>query len=563
MCLPTRTMLVPQELADRAARFGERIAVRVDQGPELSYRDWDGAANAVAWGMAAAGIRRGDRVVLLLTNGEACDFAVAFAACHRLGAAAVPVNPRYAARELDHILADSGAGLVVAGTEADRVRGVPVRSCEQLASGDRSPFSVDLAPDDLAEIFYTSGTTGLPRGVASTHANHARAHGMAPLETGGVLLHSIPLATFTGVQGGVLTPLRLAVTVYVLPRFDTERFASLIGTERPMWLLMVPADILLLLESHALEACDTSSVAIAMFGGAATPPAAVLRLGELLPNAMLLNGYGLTEGGGSVCVLPPGEAARRPGSVGKPMRGVEVRIVDDGGAEMPTGTVGEIALRVPDGERRYWNDPEASLRTWRAGWVHTGDLGRLDDDGFLYVVDRVKDVIIRGGYNVASAEVEAAIHEQPDVAECAVVGVPHPILGQDVAAVVRMRDGATPMELDALRAQLADRLGRLQAAASSWSSRPSHSPGTPRESSTRRRSRPRCNATGSPSATRRFRGLPALRLLGGEDPGEEWERGVLRDALEVDLDPHADPNVLGSTLTRFVMMRGPRRDRSA
>ena len=256
----------------------------------------------------------------------------------------------------------------------------------------------------------------------------------------------------------MLTPLRLAVTAYVLPRFETERFASLIGTERPLWLLMVPAHILLLLESRALEACDTSSVAIAMFGGAATPAAAVLRLGELLPNAMLLNGYGLTEGGGSVCVLPPGEAVRRPGSVGKPMRGVEVRIVDDGGAEVPTGSVGEIALRVPDGERRYWNDPEASARTWRGGWVHTGDLGRLDDDGFLYVVDRVKDVIIRGGYNVASAEVEAAIHEQPDVAECAVVGVPHPILGQDVAAVVRMRDGATPVELDVLRAQLADRL---------------------------------------------------------------------------------------------------------
>ncbi len=450
-------MPVPEELAARAARFGDRVAVRVDGGPALTYGDWDRAANAVARGLAAAGVTRGDRVVLLLTNTEACEFAVAYAACHRAGAAAVPVNPRYAPRELAHIIRDSGARLVVAGTEAGRVEGVPVASCAELAAPDASPFSVELKPEDLAEIFYTSGTTGLPRGVASTHANSSK-HDLAPLEGGGTLLHSIPLATFTGVQGGVLTPLRLGITVLVLARFDTTRFAELIERARPLWVLMGPAHILLLLEAGVLETTDTSSVAIAMFGGAATPSAAVLRLGELLPNAMLLNGYGLTEGGGSICVLPPGEAARRPGSVGKPMRGVEVRIIDDAGAPVEVGAVGEIALRVPSGERRYWNDDDATARTWRVGWVHTGDLGRLDDDGFLYVVDRAKDVIIRGGYNVASAEVEAAIFELPDVAECAVVGVEHHVLGQDVAAVLRLRDGAPTLELEKLRTALADRL---------------------------------------------------------------------------------------------------------
>jgi acyl-CoA synthetase (AMP-forming)/AMP-acid ligase II len=423
----------------------------------LSYREWDRRADAVAGGMRAAGVEWGDRVVLLLTNGEACDFAVAYVACHRAGAAAVPVNPRYADRELAHVLADSGARLVVADDQAARVRTVPVHSVATLAAGNGPASAVDIGADDLAEIFYTSGTTGLPRGVASTHANSAP-HDMQPLDAGGTLLHSIPLATFTGVQGGLLTPLRLAITALVLPRFDVDRFAELIETERPLWLLMVPAHILLLLESGALADRDTDSVAIAMFGGAPTPPAAVLRLGELLPNAMLFNGYGLTEGGGSVCVLPPGEAARRPGSVGKPMRGVEVRIVDDSGAPVATGTVGEIALHLPSGERRYWNDPGATARTWRDGWVHTGDLGRVDEDGFLYVVDRAKDVIIRGGYNVASAEVEAALHELPVVAECAVVGVPHPILGQDVAVVLRLRDGAEPLTADDLRTDLRDRL---------------------------------------------------------------------------------------------------------
>jgi acyl-CoA synthetase (AMP-forming)/AMP-acid ligase II len=450
-------MLMIEELADRAARFGDRIAMRVDGGPSLTYREWDQAASAVARGLHAAGVQHGDRVVLLLTNSEACDFAVAFVACHRAGAVAVPVNPRYAARELDHVLADSGARLVVAGTEAARAHGVPARSCPELAVVDGPTPAIKLAPDDLSEIFYTSGTTGLPRGVASTHANSSQ-HSMAPLDEGGTLLHSIPLATFTGVQGGVLTPLRLAVTAHVVPRFDAARFAELIETERPLWLLMVPAHILLLLESGALETRDTSSVMIAMFGGASTPPGAVLRLGELLPNAMLLNGYGLTEGGGSVCVLPPGEAARRPGSVGKPMRGVEVRIVDDAGAAVADGEVGEIALRLPAGERSYWNDPDATARTWRDGWVHTGDVGRVDADGFLYVVDRAKDVIIRGGYNVASAEVEAAVYDVADVAECAVVGVPHPILGQDVAAIIRLRDGASTLTLEDLRAHLVDRL---------------------------------------------------------------------------------------------------------
>jgi acyl-CoA synthetase (AMP-forming)/AMP-acid ligase II len=314
-----------------------------------------------------------------------------------------------------------------------------------------------VGPDDLADIFYTSGTTGLPRGVASTHAN-AAFHSVRPMEGGGVFLHAMPLSTFTGVHGAQLTPMRLAVTAAVLPRFDTTRFAELIEAEAANWVLMVPAQILLLLESDALDGRDTSSVLAVMFGGAPTPTHAVEWLAHAFPNAVLLNGYGLTEGGASVCVLPPGEARRRPGSVGRPMPGVEVRIVDDASTDVPPGEVGEILLKVPAGDRRYYGDPDASARTWREGWVHTGDLGRLDDEGYLYVVDRKKDMIIRGGYNIYSVEVEGALHELPDVAETAVVGIPHAVLGQDVCAVVRMRAGAPPPELDAVRAALADRL---------------------------------------------------------------------------------------------------------
>src|SRR5205085_229305 len=195
-----------------------------------------------------------------------------------------------------------------------------------------------------------------------------------------------------------------------------------------------------------------------MFGGAPTPPAAVQALADAVPKAVLLNGYGLTEGGASVCVLPPGEARRRPGSVGRPMPGAEVGVVDEDGQAVPTGEVGEIVLKVPTGERRFWGDDEATARTWRDGWVYTGDLGRLEDEGYLYVVDRKKDMILRGGYNVYSVEVEDALHEHPDIVEVAAVGIPHPVLGQDVCAVVRLRAGAPPLTVEDVRAFLADRL---------------------------------------------------------------------------------------------------------
>jgi len=156
--------------------------------------------------------------------------------------------------------------------------------------------------------------------------------------------------------------------------------------------------------------------------------------------------------------MPPGELLRRPGSVGKPVAGASVQIVGDDGGKLPPGDVGEVAIRLAAGQRSYWNDPEATARTWRDGWVHTGDLGYFDADGYLYLVDRKKDMINRGGYNVYSIEVESALYDHPDIVEAAVVGVPHDMLGQDVCAIVRFREGAAPLELAAVRGFLVDRL---------------------------------------------------------------------------------------------------------
>jgi acyl-CoA synthetase (AMP-forming)/AMP-acid ligase II len=451
---------VRDDLRATAERFPDRAAVRVDGLSEMSYTEWESRANAVARGLTAAGVQRGDRVALLLDNAAAVEFHIAYVAAHRAGAAAVPINPRYAARELEHVIADCTPTVVVAaGEQLGRARALSpaVATIEELHDPNSSSYDVAIDDSDLADVFYTSGTTGLPKGVASTHANTA-VNKLRPMEGGGVLLHAIPLSTFTGVHGGLVTPMRLGITAIVQPKFDTARFAELVETERAQFLLMVPAQIALLLDSHRLDGRDTGSVMTVMFGGAPTPPSQVDALAKALPGAMLLNGYGLTEAGGSICVLPPGEATKRPGSVGKPMAGVQIRVADDEGNDVAPGEVGEILLHIAAGERKYFNDPEATARTWENGWVHSGDLGRFDEDGFLYVVDRTKDMLIRGGYNIYSVEVESALHEHPDIVEAAVVGIPHEMLGQDVCAVIRQRDGTTPLDVETLREFLADRL---------------------------------------------------------------------------------------------------------
>jgi acyl-CoA synthetase (AMP-forming)/AMP-acid ligase II len=451
---------VRDDLRATAERFPDRLAVRVDGVGAISYADWESRANALARGLVQRGVARGDRVALLLDNAAALDFHIAYVAAHRAGAAAVPINPRYANRELAHVIGDCTPTILVsAGEQLERARGLTanVVTVDEVTADDTSAGDVLIDDSDLADVFYTSGTTGLPKGVASTHANTAATH-LRPMKTGGALLHSIPLSTFTGVHGGLVTPMRLGITAIVQPKFDTARFAELVESERAQFLLMVPAQIALLLQSGHLAARDLTGVQTVMFGGAPTPPAQINALAAALPNAILLNGYGLTEAGGSICVLPPGEAARRPGSVGKPLPGVEIRVADDEGNDVAPGEVGEILLHIAAGERKYFNDPEATARTWENGWVHSSDLGRFDEDGFLYVVDRTKDMLIRGGYNIYSVEVESALHEHPDIIEAAVIGVPHEMLGQDVCAVIRQREDSIPLDVDALRDFLAERL---------------------------------------------------------------------------------------------------------
>jgi acyl-CoA synthetase (AMP-forming)/AMP-acid ligase II len=461
-----RLELVPDILSRQAQRRPDQVAVALDGGASLTFGQWEAGANALARTLLDRSVLPGDRVGLLVSNDDVIEFVQAWLAIHKAGGVAVPLNPRLTAHELEALCVDCDPRLIVTGRELSAPAGRPALTWAQIveaaAHGDTDPIQVARSADDLADILYTSGTTGLPKGVACTHASVAWSGGggMEAAFAGASFLHAIPLCTFAGTHAMTLIPLRSGMTSHVMRRFDAARFIELLAAHQVRVTYAVPSMLLLMLERPELTASDLSALRLLMYGTAPMPAPAIVRLSEALPTTMLLNLYGLTEGGGAVCMLPPHEAKSRPGSLGKPMPPTEARIVDD-----------EIQLKPPVAGRSYFGGVAAGEESpWTEdGWLKTGDLGRIDDDGYLYLVDRKKDLIIRGGFNVSAPEVEAALVAHPDVVDAAVVGVPHSVLGEDTLALVVLREGvlregvlrdgaaATAAELETfLRERLAD-----------------------------------------------------------------------------------------------------------
>jgi acyl-CoA synthetase (AMP-forming)/AMP-acid ligase II len=255
--------------------------------------------------------------------------------------------------------------------------------------------------------------------------------------------------------------MKLGMRVVFQPRFEAEQWFDTVESERPTAVFLVPAMATLLLENPRFDKADLSSVTLCSVGSAPLAPFVLERLQERMPTALVSNNYGMTEAGSVYCIIPPGEAVRRPGSVGKPAPPAEIHCVDADGVDMPPGEVGDVRMRIPGRPREYYGDPEATARTWVDGWLITGDLGKLDDDGYLYIVGRSKDVIIRGGNNIHPTDVEHAIASHPAVHEVAVIGVPHPVLGEDVAAFVVLRPGQQ-VSGDDLRAHTLEELAQYK-----------------------------------------------------------------------------------------------------
>ena len=454
------------------------------------------------------GVEPGDRVAIAMRNFP--EWVIAFWAAAATGAVIVPLNAWWTGPELEYGLSDSGAKVVfLDGERAERLaphlgdltlNGIIVARPEGPLGEGQEEFQsvlghpaadvtlpdIELGPEDDATIFYTSGTTGKPKGAVGTQRNICtnlmslffiaargalRARGQAPAGPGGgeqnAYLLSVPLFHATGCHSVLVANTASGGKLVMMYRWNPERALELIERERITSFGGVPAMVMQVLDSPDFEKRDTSSVKAIGYGGAPAPPELVRRIKAHFPTGQPSNGYGLTETS-SVTTMNSGEDyIRKPDSVGPPVPVCEVKVVDDAGEPVALGEIGELWIKGPNVVRGYWNKPEATAAAFTDGWLHSGDVARLDEEGFVFIVDRAKDMIIRGGENIYCVEVEAALYEHPAVADAAVIGIPHPVLGEEVGAVVQTRAGMTVSEGD-LRRHVADRLASFKVPVRIW-----------------------------------------------------------------------------------------------
>jgi long-chain acyl-CoA synthetase len=449
-------------LAERnLARLSEQTLERHGDHESLFFEgEWHRSARLherarrLALGLRDVGVDPGDRVVVLMANCP--EVGIAYNALWRIGAVVTPAIFLLPPPELRHIVEDSEARVVIATPEfadtarqaSPEARVISTDEFAELESGGESPI-VERSDDDLAALMYTGGTTGRAKGVMLSHENLWLC-GKVAEEAGHVpgIVRSLTSLPLSHAFGLLVTCVGLQATEpsrHVLMRwFDPERWLELAQEHRTQIVAVVPSMLHLLLR-QPLEDYDLSELRYIASGAAPLAPEVVQELARRLPTVELREGYGLTETSALVSTTRPGHG--RAGSVGQPVAGMEVQILDDEDAEVPTGEVGEICCRSALVMRGYWRAPEQSEETMRGGWLHTGDLGRVDEDGYLYVVDRKKDLIIRSGFNVFPRDVEEALLEHAAVEAAAVVGRPDPKCGEEVVAFVALREEVDPAEL--------------------------------------------------------------------------------------------------------------------
>lgn len=480
-------LTIAQMLRERAASAPNCAAI-IGTSPRwgettLTYAQLSWRARRFAAALLAQGVRRGDRVGVMLGNGAAIEFAISMMAIHELGGVFVPVNTRFAPEEVVYASNKVGLTALIAAEEhAAILRPAQSRMSSLRAfivlyaePGDalddwyrlydeaqvehaRVPPS---APDDLAEILFTSGTTAHPKGAMMTHrsalASCYSAMGGQGIAKGDVWQTFMPVFTTGGVRCAAMACWFAGATIVFDPALKVDEVVDRMVRVRTNKYVGTPAFYVFLLDEMKRRKIDLSNLQLFLFGGAPTTSEVIRRLHEGFPHVQLRNGFAPTETGPGGTGLAGDEVLANPTSVGRPWPLVQVKVVDDHDRSVPAGERGEVCTRGPCIMQGYYDEPAMSEEALKGGWHHTGDIGILDEKGLLSIVDRKKDMIIRGGHNIASLEVESVLAQHPAVAEAAVVGIPHEKLGEDILAYVMPRAGQK-VSAEELRAFCVDKL---------------------------------------------------------------------------------------------------------
>ena len=479
-----------------AAARGDQAALRF-QGATITWRQFADRIRRLADAFARRGVRPGDRVAVM--TGNCPEFLETVIAANRLGAIAVPLNFRLSGPEAAYVLEDSGAALLVADrlcarTAAAALAQLPARppvlgvgtpfaeilpgsEAYEDALAETGPLTTgflttggrpDVPEDAPALIMYTSGTTGKPKGAVLTHQN-LRAQSLTSIRSieltgeGEVNLIASPLFHIAAI-GGAAPMIQTGGTLVIMPTaaFDSGKVLDVIEAEGVTVLFLVPAQWQAVCDDPTLPARDLSRLRVTKWGAAPASDTLLLRMADCFPGVLNVAAFGQTEMSPVTCVLDGREALRKLGSVGLPVPGVLARVVDAEMNDVPAGEVGEIVYRGPGLMREYWNKPEATAEAFRGGWFHSGDLVTRDEEGYVWVVDRMKDMIISGGENIYCAEVENVLAAHPCVAQVSVVGQPDARWGETPVAFVVPRPGAGAPGLEELRGWAAERIARYK-----------------------------------------------------------------------------------------------------
>src|SRR3954468_6343451 len=451
-------------VTESAERDPEHLAIKLDDF-ELNYQLLNEASARVAGLLKSKGVEPGDRVGIMLPNGP--HFPVVFYGALRAGAVVVPMNVLLKGREVAFYLKDPEAKVVFAwhdfaeaaeqgaseaGTEVVLVK--PGEFEDQVGSAEAVTDVAERSGDDTAVILYTSGTTGSPKGAELTHDNllsnvDTILDTLIQIKDDDVVLGALPLFHSFGQTCGLNSCIAAGGTLTLIPRFDPDKALEMIQRDRVTIFEGVPTMYVAMLHSDSADSADTSCLRLCVSGGSAMP-GEVLRAFEDKFGCKILEGYGLSETSPVASFNHP-DRERKIGSIGTPIKGVEMRVVDEDGKEVQQGEVGEIAIKGPNVMKGYWRKDEATDEVMDDGWFHTGDMAKVDEDGYFFIVDRKKELIIRGGYNVYPREVEEVLYGHPAVQEAAVIGVPDDKMGEEVGAAVVLKPDADDVSTDELR----------------------------------------------------------------------------------------------------------------